>query len=82
MSIINQLEKTVTPAILGNSDDKNTVAYVGLLEQFYALLAARLALPQVYSHIMRADEGVTSDISVESPLFEQLWQDQAVQRLI
>ena len=82
MSIINQLEKTVTPAILGNSDDKNTVAYVGLLEQFYALLAVRLALPQVYSHIMRADEGVTSDISVESPLFEQLWQDQAVQRLI
>ena len=82
MSIINQLEKTVTPAILGNSDDKNTVAYVGLLEQFYALLAARLALPQVYSHIMRADEGVTSDISVESPLFEKLWQDQAVQRLI
>lgn len=82
MSIINQLEKTVTPAILGNSDDKNTVAYVGLLEQFYAILAARLALPQVYSHIMRADEGVTSDISVESPLFEQLWQDQAVQRLI
>lgn len=82
MSIINQLEKTVTPAILGNSDDKNTVAYVGLLEQFYALLAARLALPQVYSHIMRTDEGVTSDISVESPLFEQLWQDQAVQRLI
>lgn len=82
MSIINQLEKTVTPAILGNSDDKNTVAYVGLLEQFYALLAARLALPQVYSHIMRADEGVTSDISVESPLFKQLWQDQAVQRLI
>ena len=82
MSIINQLEKTVTPAILGNSNDKNNVAYIGLLEQFYAILAARLALPPVYSHIMRADEGLTPDISIESPLFEQLWQDQAVQQLI
>lgn len=82
MSIINQLEKTVTPAIVGNSNDKNNVAYISLLEQFYAILAARLALPQIYSHIMRADEELTPDISVESPLFEQLWQDQAVQQLI
>lgn len=82
MSIIHQLEKTVTPAILGHSPHKNSVAYVSLLEQFYAILAARLALPQVYSHIMRADEGLAADISVERPLFEQLWPDKAVQHII
>lgn len=82
MSIINQLEKTVTPAVLGDSDGKDNVAYVGLLEQFYAILAARLALPQVYSNLIRNDEVLTADSAVERPLFEQLWQDPAIRQMI
>lgn len=73
MNIIDQLEQTVTPAIMGN-DDSNNVAYVSLLEQFYAVLAARLAGPQIYSQLLRNDQTTTSSIN-ESSLFEQLWQD-------
>ncbi len=80
MSIIDQLEKTVTQAVVG--DSKDSVAYVSLLEQFYALLVARLALPQVYSDLIRSDEVLTAESAVERPLFEQLWQDQVMQQTI
>ncbi|MGP9545120.1 hypothetical protein ACT3QR_08965 [Psychrobacter sp. AOP7-B1-25] len=73
MNIIDQLEQTVTPAVMGN-DDSNNIAYVSLLEQFYAVLAARLAGPQIYSQMLRNDQITTSSIN-ESSLFEQLWQD-------
>lgn len=82
MNIINQLEKTVTPAILGDSDSSSNVAYVSLLEQFYAILVARLALPQVYSQLIRVDEVITPNRATESPLFERLWEDQAIQQFI
>ncbi|MEH6767646.1 hypothetical protein [Psychrobacter sp.] len=80
MNIIDQLEKTVTPAVMGN-DDSNNVAYVSLLEQFYAVLAARLAVPQVYSQLLRTDQVITSSNN-ESPLFEQIWQDKSLQETI
>jgi len=80
MNIIDQLEQTVTPAVIGN-DDSNNVAYVSLLEQFYAVLAARLAVPQVYSQLLRNDQVTTSNIN-ESSLFEQLWQDKILQETI
>jgi len=80
MNIIDQLEKTVTPAVMGN-DDSNNVAYVSLLEQFYAVLAARLAVPQVYSQLLRTDQVITSSNN-ESPLFEQIWQDKKLQETI
>lgn len=82
MSIIDQLEKTVTPAVLGDSNGRDSVAYVSLLEQFYAILAARLALPQVYSHLIRNDQLVTTDRATEGSLFEQLWQDRAMQQIV
>lgn len=82
MSIIDQLEKTVTPAVLGDNDSNGGVAYISLLEQFYALLSARLALPQVYSHLIRNDQIITADRTAEIPLFEQLWQDPNIQRII
>ncbi|MGP9688782.1 hypothetical protein ACT3TH_06445 [Psychrobacter sp. AOP22-C1-C5] len=82
MSIIDQLERTVTPAVLGESDRKSSVAYVSLLEQFYAILVARLALPQVYSHLIRNDNVITTERAVESPLFEQLWQDPDIQQIL
>lgn len=92
MNIIDQLEQTVTSAVLGgysndgnisgvyvNDDntgqvDNSSVSYVSLLEQFYAMLAARLALPQIYSQLLRNDEPIANDNIVETPLFEQLWQ--------
>ncbi|MGE6441233.1 hypothetical protein ACQKC9_06680 [Psychrobacter sp. NPDC078409] len=80
MNIIDQLEQTVTPAVMGN-DDSNNVAYVSLLEQFYAVLAARLAVPQVYSQLLRTDQVITSSNN-ESPLFEQIWQDKSLQKTI
>jgi len=80
MNIIDQLEQTVTPAVIGN-DDSNNVAYVSLLEQFYAVLAARLAVPQVYSQLLRTDQVITSTNN-ESPLFEQIWQDKSLQETI
>lgn len=88
MNIIDQLEQVVTSAVLGNyvTDDKSqthhtadyidssNMSRVSLLEQFYAILAARLALPQVYSQLMRDDALIVNDNVAETPLFEQLWQ--------
>ncbi|MDN3398010.1 hypothetical protein QL919_04640 [Psychrobacter sp. APC 3426] len=85
MSIIDQLEQTVTPAVLGdlaNEANNGNVAYVSLLEQFYAILAARLALPEVYSQLLRTDQVAAAEVMVERPLFEQLWQDYAMQQVI
>ncbi|WP_201533842.1 hypothetical protein [Psychrobacter immobilis] len=82
MSMIDQLEKTVTPAVLGDSDIKDNVAYVSLLEQFYAILAARLAVPQVYSQLIRTDEVIAASRATEISLFEQLWQDQQTRQVI
>lgn len=81
MSIIDQLEKTVTPAVIGERNSHDSVAYISLLEQFYAILASRLALPQVYSQFIRAEQGMVDRVT-ESPLFEQLWQDKSVQQLM
>ncbi|WP_296173131.1 hypothetical protein [Psychrobacter sp. UBA2769] len=82
MNIIDQLEQTVTSAVLGgysnddhtNQADNGNVSQVSLLEQFYAILAARLALPQVYSQLLRDDQPIANDNMIETPLFEQLWQ--------
>lgn len=82
MSIIDQLEQTVTPAILGERDSSDSVAYISLLEQFYAILATRLAVPQVYSQLLRNDQVMASDGIAERPLFEQLWQDKRLQKTI
>ncbi|BBI66297.1 hypothetical protein PKHYL_04880 [Psychrobacter sp. KH172YL61] len=80
MSIIDQLEQTVTPAILGEHNRSDSVAYISLLEQFYAILATRLAVPQVYSQLLRNDQVMANDSIAERPLFEQLWQDQVLQK--
>ncbi len=82
MSIIDQLEQTVTPAILGEHNRSDSVAYISLLEQFYAILATRLAVPQIYSQLLRNDQVMANDSIAERPLFEQLWQDQILQKTI
>ncbi|WP_423813431.1 hypothetical protein [Psychrobacter sp. 219-2-C] len=93
MNIIDQLEQIVTPAVLGsqiNNEqvidghriDNGSVSYVSLLEQFYAILAARLALPQIYSQLLRDDEPIANENIVETPLFEQLWQAPSARQTI
>lgn len=93
MNIIDQLEQIVTPAVLGsqiNNEqviddhhiDNGRVSYVSLLEQFYAILAARLALPQIYSQLLRDDEPIANENIVETPLFEQLWQAPSARQTI
>ena len=79
MNIIDQLEKTVTKAILG---DSGSVSHVSLLEQFYAILASRLALPHIYSQILRDDADVLDEHVAKPPLFEQLWQTPSLRRLM
>ena len=93
MNIIDQLEQIVTPAVLGSQInnkhiidghriDHGSVSYVSLLEQFYAILAARLALPQIYSQLLRDDEPIANENIVETPLFEQLWQAPSARQTI
>ena len=82
MSIIDQLEKTVTPAVLGVREDSDSVAYISLLEQFYAILASRLAVPQIYSQLLRTDQVTVSDHVAERTLLDKLWQDQGQQLII
>ena len=79
MSIIEKLEQSVTPAVLGNN---SSVAHISLLEQFYAILAARLASPDVYSQLLQSDQVIIADSVTESPLFEQLWQAPSMRQII
>ncbi len=82
MSIIDQLEQTVTPAVLGEQASHQSVAYISLLEQFYAVLATRLAQPDIYSELLRSDETISTEAAVERPFFVQLWPDSAVQQVM
>ena len=56
MDIISHLTRTVSPAVLG--DDRNP-AKQNLLEQFYAIFAARLADNMTYTRF--ANENIARD---------------------
>ena len=79
MNIVNQLEQTVTPAVLGAS---HNVAQNSLLEQFYALLVTRLAMPEVYQQLQRDEQNILESTSVRSILFEQVWQQPSQRHLL
>ena len=76
MTIIDQLENALTPALLGETND---VAAASLLEQFYALLIARLASADIYSQLLRNRALV---VGSSNSLFEQLWPDMASRQFI
>ena len=89
MTIIDHLEQTVTCAVLGTSAHAPTsVAAVSLLEQFYALLITRLAIPTVYTQLLRADQAllepaVTAEFAGnKNPLFERIWQEDGLRQLL
>lgn len=79
MTIIDQLDQTVTTAILG---DDNSVARNSLLEQFYAILITRLAQPTVYSQLLRTDQDASVALTLSSTLFEQLWEAVSPRQLL
>ncbi|MGP6467511.1 hypothetical protein, partial [Pantoea agglomerans] len=71
MTIIEQLEQSVSLPLLGA---EHNIAHISLLEQFYALLIVRLALPKVYTQLLQAPpltaqaEPLTSAISTAAEL--------------
>lgn len=69
MDIINHLTRTVSPAVLG---DDSTPAKKNLLEQFYAIFAARLADNDTYSRF--DNENIARD---DQGFYDRVWTDGA-----
>ena len=69
MDIISHLTRTVSPAVLG--DDRNP-AKQNLLEQFYAIFAARLADNTTYTRF--ANENIARD---DQGFYDRVWTDGA-----
>ena len=69
MDIISHLTRTVSPAVLG--DDRNP-AKKNLLEQFYAIFAARLADNDTYNRF--ANENIARD---DQGFYHRVWTDGA-----
>lgn len=67
MDIISHLTRTVSPAVLG--DDTNP-AKKNLLEQFYAIFAARLADKDTYGRF--ANENIARD---DQGFYDRVWTD-------
>jgi len=67
MDIISHLTRTVTPAVLG---DDNDPAKRNLLEQFYAIFAARLADKDTYGRF--ANENIAQD---DQGFYDRVWTD-------
>ena len=76
MTIIDQLESLITPAVVGNDQ---SVAAISLLEQFYAILVSRLAIAEVYNQLQRNQ---TSIIEPDNSIFKQLWTESGQRELI
>lgn len=69
MDIISHLTRTVSPAVLG---DDSTPAKKNLLEQFYAIFAARLADNDTYSRF--DNENIARD---DQGFYDRVWTDGA-----
>ncbi|MDO5769091.1 MAG: OmpA family protein [Psychrobacter sp.] len=69
MDIINHLARTVTPMVLG---DNRTPQNESLLEQFYAIFAARLADNDTYSRF--SGQTIAND---DKGFFDRVWTDQS-----
>ncbi|WP_367111322.1 OmpA family protein [uncultured Psychrobacter sp.] len=67
MDIISHLTRTVTPAVLG---DDQSPAKQSLLEQFYAIFAARLADQDTYGRF--ANENIARD---DQGFYDRVWTD-------
>lgn len=79
MTLIDQLDKTVTTAVLGDEDN---VAHVSLLEQFYAILITRLAQPMAYAQLLRSNDHIAVPATASVTLFELIWQSPNQRQLL
>lgn len=88
MTIIDQLEQTVTPVVIGNNSNVNLIS---LLEQFYAIVIMRVSAPDIYTELQGTELSNSSSFAPnnhsialttdQSSLFEQIWP-QSDQRLL
>ena len=69
MDIISHLKRTVSPAVLG---DDRSPAKQSLLEQFYAIFAARLADKDTYGRF--SNENIARD---DQSFYDRVWTDGA-----
>ena len=69
MDIINHLSRTVSPAVLA---DSSSPAKTSLLEQFYAIFAARLADSTTYDRF--AQQNIARD---DQAFYDDVWEDGA-----
>ncbi len=69
MDIVGHLARTVSPAVLG---DDNSPAKNSLLEQFYAIFAARLAEGDTYQRF--ANDTIAGD---DQGFYDRVWTDAA-----
>ena len=69
MDIINHLSRTVSPAVLG---DDNSPAKKNLLEQFYAIFAARLADDHTYSRF--ANDAIEPN---DQRFYDRVWTEES-----
>ena len=69
MDIIGHLKRTVSPAVLGDDHSQNKK---NLLEQFYAIFAARLADNETYGRF--ANESIARD---DQGFYDRVWTDSA-----
>lgn len=69
MDIISHLTRTVSPMVLG---DDHTPAKQGLLKQFYAIFAARLADKETYNRF--ANETINRE---DQGFYNQVWTDES-----
>jgi len=81
MDIISHLTRTVSPAVLG---DDRSPAKMRLLEQFYAIFAAKLADPEVFNrfsseNIAHNDQGFYDRIWTEGSHKEQIANELAAE---
>lgn len=83
MTIIEQLETSVSIPVLGA---ETSIDHISLLEQFYAVMIARLSVPQAYTQLLQANHQHTTKPVINhqpsSSLFEQLWQSESQQQLM
>lgn len=79
MTLIDQLEETVTPAVLGTNI---SVAHISLLEQFYAILVSRLASSEIYTQLLQEGQNHSDAATASHVLLEQLWQQPSQRQLL
>lgn len=86
MTILAQLEDTVTTALLARINQENSIAYISLLEIFYALLIVRLLSSDIDMKALPAEklmaEVQIGQLNSAHPLFECLWPLSSQRRLM